>query len=61
MTATCQLYATFRQRSCSKVIDEQPKNSGARPDLYPKVAKDGHVDFIFPGYLLQTPCQSDQY
>ena len=29
--------------------------------LCQKVAKDGHVAFLFPGYLLQTPRQSDQY
>ena len=26
-----------------------------------KFAKDGHATFIFPRYLLQIPCQSDQY
>ena len=26
-----------------------------------KVATDRHVAFIFPGYLLQNPCLSDQY
>ena len=58
--------ATFRQRSGKKVIDEQPIIFRLLvniiifyPDLCLKVAYVGHVA-IFSGYLLQTPCKSDQ-
>ena len=60
-TATVEPYATFGQSYWRATEKFGRPSITFEPDLSPKVNKDGHVAFIFPGYLLQTPYQSDQY
>ena len=51
-----QQHAHHMRLSCKDLAKKLLTN---RKNL--KVAKDGHMSFSFHGYLLQTPCQSDQY
>ena len=56
MIATCPSYAIRLKRYSE---EQQKKNCCSSRSS--KVAKYGLAAFIFPGYLLQTPCQSNQY